>query len=303
MKKVIYIILGLLLILVAFNFSKIKLGYIYYVSPCYYGEPIRQNHFPQVFLEVDLPSYYEEIQNLAQLNFKIDTLETVSYKNNNYPILELTKSTYNSEAKKLLIIAAVHGNESAGALAIPELLKEVNTNADRFKNWNLKIITPVNPVGLLAMSRYNASGCDLNRKFNSSNEKGVTVQKNTIDNYNPDVIINLHESPASGFLIHSNSILPNELLFKILNDVESKGVTLSVEDYFGRKLETAGNSKISGVLKFLNKVVKVEALGDYVTKKNIIEITTESGWNSSDEFQRINSHLYTILSVVDNYKL
>ena len=78
-KKNIFIILGLILVLVAFNFSKIKLGYRYYISPCYYSTPVKQNDFPQEFLEVNLDVYYEEVKELAKPYFKIDTLEIIQY--------------------------------------------------------------------------------------------------------------------------------------------------------------------------------------------------------------------------------
>ena len=112
----------------------------------------------------------------------------------------------------------------------------------------------------------------------------------------------MHEAPSSNFLIHSNKHLKDELLHQLLKDTEEKGIVLSTEDYLGRKLKIAGNSKITGGLKFLKNLVQVQALGDYAAKRDIIEITTESGWNSQDTFQRVNSHVFVISSLVDNYK-
>ncbi len=45
-----------------------------------------------------------------------------------------------------------------------------------------------------------------------------------------------------------------------------------------------------------------DILGDYASKRAIIEITTESGWNSQDTFQRVNSHTFVISSFVDHYE-
>ena len=42
-------------------------------------------------------------------------------------------------------ISAVHGNEFASALAIPELLKELNASKDIYHNWDIRVITPINP--------------------------------------------------------------------------------------------------------------------------------------------------------------
>ena len=200
-----------------------------------------------------------------------------------------------------MIVAGVHGNESGGTLAILELLKEYNANPLRFMDWNIKIITPVNPVGTAQMSRYNECGCDLNRKINSSKQKGIVVQRNAVDTFEPNVILGMHEAPSLGFLIHSNKYLNDELLIKMLQQTKNKGIQLATKDYLDRDLPIAGSSKITGGLKFLNTLLQVQALGDYASAKEIIEITTESGWNSKDKFQRINSHVYLILSLVDNY--
>lgn len=301
MKRTIYITLGFLLVLITFNYSKIKLGYRYYVSPCFYSTPVKQNDFPQEFLEIDLDNYYSEIDELSTPYFKIDTLETVTYKNKAYPILSLTQNESKSLDKKLLIVAGVHGNESGGTLSILELLKQYNANPHRFKNWNIKIITPVNPVGTAQMSRYNECGCDLNRKVNSSSQKGIVIQRNVMINFNPDIVVSMHEAPSAGFLIHSNKYLNDELLVKMLQETEEKGIQLSTKDYLGRELPMAGNSKITGSLKLLNKILQVQALGDYATDKGIVEITTESGWNTKDRFQRVNSHVLLVLSLIDNY--
>jgi len=77
---------------------------------------------------------------------------------------------------------------------------------------------------------------------------------------------------------------------------------LSKEDYFGRKLKVHGNSKLKWHLKLLKKISGIQTLGDYADDNDIIEITTESGWNSHDTFQRVNSHVFVISSFVDNYE-
>ena len=141
------------------------------------------------------------------------------------------------------------------------------------------------------MSRYNECGCDLNRKVKKSSQKGIVLQREIIDTFHPTAIITLHEAPSPNFLIHSNKYLENELLFKILKDTKSMGITLATEDYLGQQLKVPGNSKIKGPLKFLKKLVQVQALGDYAAKRGIIEITTESGWNSQDTCQRVNGCL------------
>lgn len=303
MKKRQYIFLFIFIGLLIAFFPKLKLVYKYYISPCYYNGPVKQQDFEQVFLPVNLDAYYQNIQLLAHPDFSIDTLETITHKSIDYPILSLSSKNTNNSKNKMLILAGVHGNESAGVLAIPELLKQYNKSPKRFANWNLKIVTPINPVGVQKMSRHNECGCDLNRKIKSSNQKGIVLQRNLVDTFEPNVIISMHEAPSSGFLIHSNELLKDELLVKILEDSKNQGIQLASKDYFGRNLQIEGNSKISGVLKLFNRLFRVQALGDYVTPKGIVEITTESDWNTSDQVQRVQSHVFSILSAVDHFNI
>ena len=275
----------------------------YYLSPCYYDNPVRQSDFPQFFLEVDLQTYYKQLTALAAPSFYIDTIETIQYKNQELPIIQLSKiNPTTAKPKRLLILAGVHGNESGGTLAILELLNFYNNHPSKFDEWSLKIVTPINPAGTVEMSRYNECGCDLNRKVKTSSQKGIVIQRKIMDTYQPDVIISLHEAPSPDFLIHSNNHLADKLLFQLLADIENKGITLATKDYLGQKLKVPGNSKIKGYLKYLKNLVQVQTLGDYAAERAIIEITTESGWNSQDTFQRVNSHVFAISSIVEHYK-
>jgi len=304
MKKILFSILVLLVILIVTNCSTIKLANKYYLSPCYYDSPVKQSDFPQIFFEVDLNKYYQELKSLSSSHFSIDTVETIKYQNKKFPIVELTKTVESNikNPKRLLVLAGVHGNESGGTLAILEFLNQYNSNPSKFDEWSLKIVTPINPAGTIEMSRYNECGCDLNRKVKKSSQKGIIVQRKIIESFKPDAVITLHEAPSKDFLIHSNKYLEDELLFKLLEDTEKNGIKLSTEDYLGQELKVRGNSKIKGHLKFLKNLVQVQALGDYASKRGIIEITTESGWNSQDTFQRVNSHVFAISSFIDNYQ-
>lgn len=299
-------LLGILILIIGSNYSRITLGYKYYIAPRNPKGPEKQSDFPQVFLDFDLKAYYEDLQKMAQKYFHVHVLDTVIYKNNTYPIYGLTKirpaTDSKDEPKKVLILAGVHGNETGGVLAIAGFLKEFNKNPSRFRDWSIKIVTPINPVGSIEMSRYNQYGYDLNRNIKRSSQLGAVLQRSIIDTYRPDALINLHESPSAGFFMHSNDLLEEQLLIGILKDIEDQGVILTTKDYLGQKLHMPGNSKIKGYLKFLKNLFKIQALGDYATDRGIIDMTTESGWNSEDTFQRVDSHVLVICSFLDRYK-
>ena len=229
-----------------------------------------------------------------------DTIEHILYKGQTYPVLEVTKRS-EEPSKRLLVLAGVHGNESGGTLAILKLLEDLGNNQSKYKDWELKIVTPINPAGTIEMSRYNECGCDLNRKVKTSNQKGIVLQREIIESFNPEVIVTLHEAPSEGFLIHPGKYLSESLITQLVDDMSGNGIDLSTRDYLGRELPKPGVSAVKGGLRFLKDLVQVQTLGDYLREKRIIEITTESGWNSQDTFQRVDSHFLLVSSLIEHY--
>ena len=62
---------------------------------------------------------------------------------------------------KVLVVGAIHGNETAG-LAVTALLRR---HAPQIAGAELWIVPTINPDGVAADSRHNAHGVDLNRNF------------------------------------------------------------------------------------------------------------------------------------------
>jgi len=278
---------------------QLELALKYYLIACYHDRPVKQSDFPQHFFDVDLKAYEDEIRTYTE--FLFSTREIIRYNNVDYPILKIS---YNEDKAgiRLLVLAGVHGNETGGVLAVPKFLLDIIENPAYYADWAIRIITPVNPVGVVYLSRYNENGCDLNRKFFKSTQKGIEIQTNAIDEFDPHLIISLHEAPSTGFLLHPSSHMPLALTQKILDDIVKNGVRLSQKDYWGRTLKIPGCSQVAGFMKVLSKLIQVQSLDDYVEKRGIPVITTESGWNSPDTFQRIDSHLHLIRSVVKRYQ-
>lgn len=301
MKKYLLTIFILLGTCIIWNFSTIKLVYRYYINPCYYDKPIKQDDFPQQFLEIDLANYYEQIKgHTLPVFLKLDTLAQIDYKGVTFPVLVITNDV--KQAKhRLLIFAGVHGNESGGTLAILKLLEDMHAFPSKYENWSIKIVTPVNPIGTMTMSRYNENGCDLNREVATSTQKGIVLQRKIIASFQPEIVVSLHEAPADGFFIHPGPHLSLQLRHLLLEEVSNKGVQLATSDYLGRDLKTPGTSEVKGILKILKNIAQVQSLGDYLASKNIIEITTESGWNSLDTFKRVDSHFLLIEALVNHF--
>ncbi|MCI5055743.1 MAG: DUF2817 domain-containing protein [Flavobacteriales bacterium] len=292
------IILGILL---SFSCKKLKLAVKYYVKSCPCDGPVQQSDFPQEFLEINIKEYYQKL--LHSKGFTIDTAEVVHYNLQSLPIISLNFAGERAK-KKLLVFAGVHGNEVGGVLAIPNLLDSIYKEKEHYQDWDIQIVTPINPIGVIHKSRYNQHGCDLNRNMKKSDETEIKLQKEIIDKFKPDLIISLHESPSKGYFIFPGPHLEASFLLDATKNLENSGIQLAHEDYFGRTLKNPGISNTNkGFIQFLNKIVKPEALDDQLKKQGIASLTPESGWNSMDQKQRVDAHVLLILYFLRNYEI
>ncbi len=105
------------------------------------------------------------------------------------------------------IMAAIHGDESAGAPLVLKLADYLQKNQREFLRGRTVVLLPIaNPDGLVRNTRYNANGVDLNRNFDTENrinkkefglialsEPETHVIIRFIKQYNPDRIVSIHQ--------------------------------------------------------------------------------------------------------------
>lgn len=279
-------------------YTKFKLAQKYYFQPCYYDTPTRQNDFPQQFIDVNLNTYVSNLD--IHKSFSVQNIKNIKYEQHQLPILKIDNQN-TAAPKKLLIMSGVHGNETGGVLAIPKLLDRLENNPLLHQSWHILILTPINPIGVIFQSRQNENGCDLNRNFLESKEPGVEIQRQVIDAFQPNIILSLHESPAHGFLVHPNKYTTPALVNTLLKHTENQGIELSTKDYWGRKLTKKGSSRVNGLLQFLAWLINIQSMESYVEALKIPVITTESGWRSTELYQRVDSHVHFIEGVLLHY--
>lgn len=107
---------------------------------------------------------------------------------------------------KILFIASIHGNETAGTPLLLFLNEYINDNPLILDNKQITLIPIINPDGFFKSTRHNANGVDLNRDFPTQNRVEPTgtseaylSQPETqaiievIEWFNPSRIISLHE--------------------------------------------------------------------------------------------------------------
>lgn len=104
------------------------------------------------------------------------------------------------------IMGAIHGDEPASAVVVRALLEHLKSNPQLLKGRRVVLIPVANPDGLVANSRFNARGIDLNRNFEAVNrinkpeygafglsEPESVIIKELLLEYKPDRIVSLHQ--------------------------------------------------------------------------------------------------------------
>jgi hypothetical protein len=279
--------------------EKVRLLTKYYLNPCPFSSPKKQTDFPIYLEDFDIEQYYNNLLAFKD-DFDYQTLATVSYADKSYPVYKITLKN-SGEGNKLLIISATHGNEFATALVIPKLLEDISENKDFYKGWEIEIITPANPVGLVHQSRYNETGCDINRDFNEYRTIGAGVQRDVIEEFKPDVIVTMHESFREGFFVIAEQNTVKEFEQALARDLQAADIDLGNKSILGLPLSIKGISRKSMLTMWLQRVFNINTLGMYAHELGITTLTTESPWTSSDVEARIKPHLITVKSVVSNY--
>lgn len=104
-----------------------------------------------------------------------------------------------------LIIATIHGNESAGTPLVYELMEHLRGNPAMIRGRRVVIMPIANPDALAARSRGNVHDVDINRNFPAENREdrarfGFALSEpesrailNVIDIYRPDRIVSIHQ--------------------------------------------------------------------------------------------------------------
>ena len=104
------------------------------------------------------------------------------------------------------ILATIHGDESAGTSLIRQLGQHLEQNPRLLSGRKVVILPIANPDGMVAGTRYNANGVDINRNFQTANRvsssgsgRAALSEPETqaidaiIQQYAPDRVVSIHE--------------------------------------------------------------------------------------------------------------
>ena len=137
-------------------------------------------------------------------------VSTAGYSQSGTPI---SMYTFGKGPKKILIFAAIHGNEWTSYSVARNLIELLNADPTAYIGKTVTIIPVANPDGLKKNSRVNLNGVDLNRNFPASNwelterndsfggetaasESETHAIVNVVEHFKPDIIISIHSIAA-----------------------------------------------------------------------------------------------------------
>lgn len=116
---------------------------------------------------------------------------------------------YGSGADVRLVIATIHGNESAGTPLVERLDEELRADPGCYPGRTILVIPVANPDGRIARRRTNARGIDLNRNFPAATFAKSTGHGETplsepesraiaavIEEVRPSLIVSIHQPLA-----------------------------------------------------------------------------------------------------------
>lgn len=120
---------------------------------------------------------------------------------------DIACSVYGDGEDVVLVIATIHGNESAGTPIVVRLKRELEQRRRLVLGRKVVLVEMLNPDGFARRQRTNANGVDLNRNFAAANrvnnringrsafcEPESRVIENLIKRHRPDRIIVFHEA-------------------------------------------------------------------------------------------------------------
>ncbi len=122
----------------------------------------------------------------------------------------LPACTLGSGARRIYVIASIHGDEPEGRSAIDELQHHFASSSNQA---TVRLVADMNPDGSGQKSRTNASGVDLNRNWPASNFKAARAHGKAplsepetaavhadITAFDPHVIVVLHSARGGPFI-------------------------------------------------------------------------------------------------------
>jgi Succinylglutamate desuccinylase / Aspartoacylase family len=200
----------------------------FFLTRCPEDGPHREQEFDIHLEPVDVDRYYHDLSTAAA-GMAARPVTNVDYKGETYAVHDVGPIGAEG-ATSIVVLAGVHGNEIAGALAAPAILQDVRSRRDDYRGVRIHVVAPVNPVGLRYGSRYNADGCDINRDFREFGTAEARVIRDVLMEAKPHLILSLHEGPHDGFFVIATRSMPEEVARAAAASIPADVMPLATEN-------------------------------------------------------------------------
>ncbi len=273
----------------------------------YFGIMIR-NELRFVCLNSPIVDHYNSKHNIAPVSldsieneifsykdFEIDTLQQIFHVEKKWFIKKI--SSKNSTGKiKILIVAGIHGSETASVHAIPKILEKIQSKR-LTEDFYFEIIYALNPIGLSLFNRFNESNCDINRDFITFNTVQSQLLQNLLENKKINYVLDLHEGSYGGHYFMDNTSLNNlteNINASLIKEKINRSPMLKnkMKDFlFKYELDNP-----------LLKTKKIATFDNYLNMLGIDNILSESNISSLNFDERIKGHVVVFEALIDTLK-
>jgi hypothetical protein len=264
----------------------------HFLLACPAAGPVVETDLALYLEPVSLDAYYEELTAFAA-SFPMREVGRADRDGQPAPIYHFGPLG-TVGGRRLLVVAAVHGNEISGSLAAPRLLRELRQDAESYEGVELHLIAPANPVGLHHLSRYDAAGCDVNRDFGRFRTPEAAAIRDVMAQVAPELVVAWHEGPQNGFYVIATRRVPARMADAIAQAVAAARIPLTTRSYFGLPLGTPGATHEGRWLTAVKALAAMGTLGTYAERHGVGVLTTETPFRSTDLDARVTAQLVAL---------
>lgn len=224
-------------------------------------------------------------------DFKVDTLKNLIFNEEKFFIKRIS-SKEKKDKIKVLIIAGMHGTETANVHSINKIFDKIKSKK-LLNDFYFEVIYALNPVGISLFNRNNECNCDINRDFKLFKTVHSNLLRNLITKEKFNFVLDLHEGPY----FKNNTSIKN-LSSSIKNRFDKEKIKKSpmlenrLKDFLFRY-------ELDNSIEEHNNIMTFDS---YLKSKNIQNILSESDGLNADLNKRIEGHVILFEALIEGIK-
>ena len=126
----------------------------------------------------------------------------VVYEDFESPVWYVVYRPFTPELKRVLILAGIQGDATAGVECLLELIGDLSTSSPVAAAYDLDLLPIVNPWGYVFNLPFNRNGVEIGRDFSTFDSAEARLVRRFLREKQYDLVIDLREDPdAAGFFI------------------------------------------------------------------------------------------------------